>query len=82
MFPMAATIAMASDLELDESVIRYVVVERIYDPVAVAPRLGVGPNAEGVRLVLGVTGHVEPVTCPALAMRWRRKGGETWSKPG
>src|SRR6202041_769913 len=48
-------------------------VERGDDPVAIPPRLRLRLHVEGVRLVLRVAGHVEPVPRPLLAVL---RGGE------
>ena len=62
----------------DELVERQVAVERIDDPVAIAPGLGqlaTGRAGLGVGVVVvGVAGHVEPVPRPALAVG--RRGQE------
>ena len=64
---------VGGDLQLDEPVVRHVVVERLDDPVAVAPGFRVRLDRERVRLVLGVAGHVEPVPRPRLAVARRRE---------
>ncbi len=63
---------IASDLFLEEAVVRFVVVERLDDVVAVAP--GIRPDFVGLEsFALGVAGKVEPVTGPAFAVT---SGGE------
>ena len=62
---------IAGELFADKPIPRHVVVERADDVVAIAPcpaPLGV---ALGVALRVGVTGDVEPVASPALAVIWR-----------
>ena len=71
---------VGGDLQLDEAVVGHVVVESGDDPVAVTVGVGVRLDAEGVRLVLGVAGDVEPVPAPALAVM--RTGQHTIDDPG
>ncbi len=59
---------VAGNLLEDESVIGHVAVEGPDQPVAIAEPVRVEPGLERVGLVLAVTGHVEPVTAPALAI--------------
>ncbi len=61
---------VARELLDDEAVKRLVLIERADHPVAIFPRMGLGLISL-VAAGLGVAGHVEPVTSPALAVMWR-----------
>jgi hypothetical protein len=57
------------DLQLDEARVGHVGVDRLDDPVAVAPREGIRLVGRlGGRVVLAVAGDVHPVPPPALAI--------------
>lgn len=55
------------DLKTNEAVVRQVAIERVDDPIAIAP--GIGPNLIEFEAVgIGVTRQIEPVLSPAFAV--------------
>ena len=62
---------VTGELELDEAIVGEVVVERSDHPVAIAISARVWLGGESVRLVLGVSSDVEPITSPTLPVVWR-----------
>ena len=63
---------VARKLFADKLVVRHIVIESVDHPVAIAPRVRhgeVGGFARGV----GVTGQIEPVPAPSLAIVRRRQ---------
>src|ERR1022692_3728115 len=60
---------VGGDLLLNESLVRFVVVKRLDDVIAVTP----GGDIEMVRLEaggLGVADQVQPIAAPALSVTW------------
>ena len=60
------------DLRAHEIVVRFVLVERFNDPVAVTPGVRIG-NVVFLAAGLGVPGNIEPVPSPSFAERGRCK---------